>query len=326
MVERKDYTCAVGFSAVILRNLILLVSGRKWVERFVRNSRLTRKVVRRFIAGDTLAEAIKVSEDLVAKGFPVALDLLGENTTTPEEADAALNEYLQMLDAIHLSAYSGGWQPEKINIAIKLTQLGLDFDHEGCMRRVEQLLLKAKEYGNFVRLDMESSHYTDRTIECAILMNKKFGNVGTVLQSMLYRTPQDLELLIREYVRLRIVKGAYLEPKQLAYPKKTDTDEAYIKCMEKLLIDGRYPAIATHDKFIIESTLQFANANDIRPGRFEFQMLYGICRQMQSDLKKQGYTVRVYVPYGKSWYPYFTRRLAERPANLLFFIRSLFSK
>lgn len=311
---------------MILRNLILSLSGRKWVERFVRNSRITRGVVRRFIAGDKLEDAIRVSEELVAKGFPVALDLLGENTTTPAEADEALNEYLRMLDSIHASASSGGWQPERINIAIKLTQLGLDFDEEGCNQRVEKLLERAKEYGNFVRLDMESSAYTERTIQTAISMNKRFGNVGTVLQSMLYRTPQDLEQLIREYVRVRIVKGAYLESKEVAYPAKADTDVAYIESMKRLLIDGRYPAIATHDKRIIEETINFANENDIRPGRYEFQMLYGICRKLQNELKKQGYTVRVYVPYGRSWYPYFTRRLAERPANLFFFLRSFFSR
>ena len=311
---------------MILRNLILLLSNRKWVERFVRNSRLTRKVVRRFIAGDTLEDAIRVSEELVGKGFPVALDLLGENTANSEEADEALSEYLRLLDAIHSSSASGGWQPEKINIAIKLTQLGLDFDEEGCNRRVAVLLQRAKEYGNFVRLDMESSQYTDRTIGIAIAMNKRFGNVGTVLQSMLYRTPQDLEQLMREYIRIRIVKGAYLESIDDAYPKKADTDKAYVECVKRLLLDGRYPAIATHDKEIIDTTIALAKEQDIRPGRYEFQMLYGICRGLQNDLKKQGYTVRVYVPYGKSWYPYFTRRLAERPANLFFFLRSLISK
>ncbi|KAA0229004.1 MAG: proline dehydrogenase [Armatimonadetes bacterium] len=310
----------------MLRNVILSVAKRRLIENFVRNSSLTKRVVRRFIAGNCLDEAMPIVEGLVESGYKTSLDFLGEDTTNPEEADAALAEYLRVVDAIAASPHRGGWQPENINISIKLSQLGLLADFQGCGRRLIRLLEAAEKYRIFVRIDMESSSTVDATLELAEAAFCKHRNVGIVLQAMLHRTATDLDWAIARRIRVRLVKGAYLEPPAVALQKKSEVDAAYLQYAQRLALDGIFPAFATHDATLARAIADYADANAVGPGRFEFQMLYGIARRLQRDLKREGRIVRVYCPYGDSWYPYFTRRLAERPANLAFFLRSLFSR
>lgn len=311
---------------MLLRSAILSLSHNKAVEAFVRKSSLTRRVVRRFVAGENLEEAMGVANGLVQRGFKVSLDLLGEHVATEEEADAALHEYLRVLCAIRESPCYGGWMPEQINISVKLSQMGAHLGEAACASRLDRLLCAASDPPVFVRIDMEESALTDLTLRVFYSAFEKHRNVGIVLQSMLHRTIDDVEQAIRERARVRIVKGAYLEPPEIAHQKKRDVDEAYFQCATRLISDGVYPAIATHDHRMIARIESFAQSNGISSGRYEYQMLYGIRRRLQEQLKTAGKIVRVYVPYGNSWYPYFTRRLAERPANLLFFIRSLFAR
>ncbi|MGI8922998.1 MAG: proline dehydrogenase family protein [Fimbriimonadales bacterium] len=310
---------------MLLRSLILRVADRPWIERFIKNSWVTRGVVKRFIAGDSLEEAMAATDALAQKGFRVTLDLLGEHTKTEADANAAAGEYVEMLERIARSPHSGG-SPERINISIKLTQLGLLADTDRALERLEVLLSKAGENNNFVRIDMEDSDCTDRTLSVAAAAFKKRPNVGVALQSMLFRTGRDIEALIQLGMRVRLVKGAYLEPANVAHQRRDEVDAAYIACSYRLLAGGNFPAFGTHDGKIIERLSAYAKQHAIGQERYEFQFLYGIRRDLQEGLRKEGYGVRVYVPYGSSWYPYFTRRLAERPANLLFFLRSMFSK
>ena len=311
---------------MLFRSLILRVSSWKWVERFVRNSRIMRRVVKRFVAGDTLGEAIPVCEALAKEGYYVTLDLLGEHAAGPVDGDAALAEYEEILHRLGKSEFAGGWQPEKINISIKLTQLGLIEDEEKVAARLIQLLAVAKQYTNFVRVDMEESACTDRTLAAVIKGFEAHGNVGVAIQSMLLRSDKDVRMLNEKGIRLRLVKGAYLEPPEVARQTKAEIDDAYIALGKQMLENGTYPALGTHDDAIIKQLREYAAEKDIEPGNYEFQMLFGIRRPLQQSLKDDGVNVRVYVPYGTSWYPYFSRRLAERPANLLFFIRALFTR
>jgi proline dehydrogenase len=315
---------------MIGRSLILKTSALRPVEKLVRRSFLFRPVVKRFIAGDTLEEALQASEALLRRGFLISLDYLGENTASEEEALQAKATYIQMLHEIETCLARLRTEPgllredgkEPLNISIKLTQCGLDQGDEFAERNYREVLTAAGE--NFVRVDMESSAYTERTVRMIERVWQDHRNTGTVLQSYLYRTPQDLETMIRLGIRTRLVKGAYLEPPDVAYPQKAKVDEAYVSQAKTMLEEAHYPAFATHDKKIIDSIVQHASANKIEKSRFEFQMLYGIRRDLQDRLLAEGYNVRVYVPFGDSWYPYFTRRLAERPANALFILRSLF--
>ncbi|MEJ5169611.1 MAG: proline dehydrogenase family protein [Fimbriimonadales bacterium] len=301
-----------------MRALILKLAHLSAVENFVRNSRLFRGLVRRFIAGDTLEQALRVSEDLVRKGLLVTLDNLGENTTSEEEAHAAKRTYIEMLKAIASSGAASG-----TNISIKLTQCGLDLSDDLAKGILEEVLDAAAEHQNFVRVDMESSAYVDRTLNLMEAVFQTRKNTGTVLQSYLYRTPNDLERLLRIGMRVRLVKGAYLEPPTVAYRSKRDVDRAYVQLMERMLPSGIYHAIATHDERIIQHAKRFAERNGLSKDSFEFQMLYGIRRDLQESLVAEGYRVRVYVPFGDRWYPYFTRRLAERPANVLFILKAM---
>ncbi len=311
---------------MLFRSLILRVSSWKWVERFVRKSRIMRRVVNRFVAGDDLDQAMKVAEELSEQGYLVTLDLLGEHAAGPVDGDAAAAEYAQMLHRIAQSKYSGGSQPERINISIKLTQLGLIEEGEKCVDRLIALLKTAKQYGNFVRVDMEESKCTDRTLAAVIRGYEECGNVGVAIQSMLYRSRNDITLLNDRGMRIRLVKGAYLEAESEAFQEKSKVDEAYVALSKLLLQSGTYPAFGTHDDKIISVIRELAEEAGKGNSEYEFQMLFGIRRPMQASLKDDGYNVRIYVPYGSSWYPYFTRRLAERPANLFFFLRSLFGK
>jgi proline dehydrogenase len=311
------------------RTLVLKTSALPPVERLVRRSFLFRPLVHRFIAGDTLEEAIAASEQLLAKGLKVSLDNLGENTATEAEALAAKKTYIEMLQRIADVPAVRAWNAnpqgrEPLNISIKLTQCGLDQGEAFAERNYRDVLDVAKQLHNFVRIDMESSEYTERTMEMMGRVLPDYSNTGTVLQTYLYRTPEDVEKVIQWKARTRLVKGAYLEPAAVAFPEKEKVDQAYVTLAKRLLEAGEYPALATQDENIIHELNRFVAERGISKDRFEYQMLYGIRRDLQDGLAAEGYNVRVYVPYGDSWYPYFTRRLAERPANALFIAKSLF--
>lgn len=305
----------MGSSAVVIK-----LSNWTPVKSLVRKSFVFRGLVRRFIAGDSLDQALKIAEDLAARGFGVSLDYLGENTSSVEEANQAKATYIDMLERIAKSPCA-----PKTNISIKLTQCGLDIGRDFCVSTLKEVLSRAAELGLFVRVDMEGSTYTEQTVDIMADVFETHKNTGTVLQTYLFRTPKDVERLIGLGMRLRLVKGAYLEPATVAYPKKADVDQAYYDLTKKLLDSGIYHGLATHDEAIIKFACDYVQEKGIDKSKaFEFQMLYGIRRDLQESLLKEGYNVRVYLPYGDQWYPYFTRRLAERPANVLFILKSLF--
>jgi proline dehydrogenase len=300
----------------MLKDTMLFLARQDSIRRFVSSNPAARRVARRFIAGETIDEALEVARTLNRKHISVSLDHLGENVSDESEAEATARGYIQILDRIQASGVEA-------NISIKLTALGLDINEELCNQNVTCVLRHARDLHNFVRVDMEGSNYTQRTLDLVLNLRCEFDQVGTVMQSMLYRTPKDVAKLIEASTRVRLVKGAYLEPASVAYPKKADVDAAYIQLMHALLEQGVYPAIATHDERIIADACNFAEQSGISPARFEFQMLYGIRRDLQERLAGDGYNVRVYVPYGTQWYPYLTRRLAERPANLIFVLSNV---
>ena len=271
----------------------------------------------RFVAGETLDEALAVSRRLNAEGITVTLDHLGESVTSLEEAATARDVYVRTLSAIHDSGVRG-------NVSLKLTQFGLDFSCDQCLANVEQLVRCADSLGSFVRVDMESSEYTDRTLDLVENLHSKYPRVGVVIQAYLFRSKTDVERLCAGRIRVRLCKGAYLEPHSVAFARKADVDRNFIELMRLLLDRGEYPAIATHDPKMIEATKAYVNEKKISRDAFEFQMLYGIRRDLQRQLIAEGYRLRLYVPFGKAWYPYYMRRLAERPANVLFIVRNLF--
>lgn len=303
------------------RTLILTASSWRWVEALVQRSFLFRPVVRRFIAGVTLDEAMAQAESLVSRGFLVSLDCLGENTTTQDGAKESRDLYLQLLDRIRESPHR-----DFINISIKLTQCGLDLGDEIAEEHYRTLLQAAQPANTFVRVDMESSAYTKRTIRMLDRVWTTYKNTGTVLQSYLKRSPADVEHMIAIGARVRLVKGAYLEPESVAFQSKADVDRAFEQLGRRLLDKGVYPALATHDERLIKKLKRYAQEQGIGKDRFEWQMLFGIRRDVQESLLREGYSVRVYVPFGPSWYPYFTRRLAERPANVWFIFKALFQR
>ena len=295
----------------MLRGTLLYLADRRSIRQFVTHNRLGRSSARRFVAGETLEEAIQATRALNQRGLTVSLDHLGENVTDATEAASAAQDYSKILDAIKQSGLDA-------NISIKLTALGLDIDAALCEENVRQVLDRAKSYSIFVRVDMEGSAYTERTLNLVGKLREDYEGVGTVIQSYLYRSAKDVESLIAAKTRVRLVKGAYKEPPEIAYPHKEDVDRNYQQLMRLLLTHGNYPAIATHDVAMIQEAKTFASQNNIDKSRFEFQMLYGIRRDLQEQLIREGYNMRVYVPYGTQWYPYLTRRMAERPANLIF--------
>lgn len=314
---------------MLARNLVLKTAALGPIERTVRRSRTFRPLVRRFIAGDTLEEAIVASEALLAKGLTVTLDYLGENTHSEAEALEARATYLRMLDRIAEVPAVKAFYPtpdahEPLNISIKLTQCGLDQGEAFAEANYREVVARAAAVGTFVRIDMEASDYTARTVEIVERVLRDFKNTGTVLQSYLHRTDDDVERMIALGARVRLVKGAYLEPEAVAHTAKAKVDEQFVQQGKRLLEGGNYPALATHDESAIHEFNAFAQTKGIDKARFEYQMLYGIRRDLQESLRDQGYNVRVYVPFGDAWYPYFTRRLAERPANALFIVKSLF--
>jgi proline dehydrogenase len=279
-------------------------------------STLAQRFSARFVAGSTLDQAMAVCRELNSEGITVTLDVLGESISSVEEAAAARDAYLRTLSAIHEKGVQG-------NVSLKLTQFGLDLSAEVCRANVAQLVEKAAALNGFVRIDMESSEYTGRTLELVCDLHSKYRAVGTVIQAYLYRSKSDIEMLNERGIRVRLCKGAYLEPAGVAFPKKEQVDANYVELMQLLLDKGAYPGIATHDEKMIAATKAYVESRKISRDSFEFQMLYGIRRDLQRQLAKEGFRVRVYVPYGEAWYPYYMRRLAERPANVLFILRNL---
>jgi proline dehydrogenase len=297
----------------MLRNALLYLSSQPQVFHFVRHNRMAKGFASRFVAGETLDTALEAVKQLNSKGITATLDLLGESVRNEAEARESARSYIEMLDRIqkqHLDA----------NVSVKLTAMGLDISEDLCVANMQNILDRAREQQSFVRLDMESSEYTQKTLDLFYerLYPSYRGNVGIVLQSYLYRTSSDVEEANKASARVRLCKGAYKEPATVAYPEKKDVDESYLRCMRALLTNGHYPGIATHDEAFVRETKRFARETDIKPDQFEFQMLYGVRRDLQDKLVEEGFRLRVYVPFGTQWYPYLMRRLAERPANVAF--------
>ncbi|HEY2849763.1 MAG TPA: proline dehydrogenase family protein [Gemmatimonadaceae bacterium] len=297
----------------MLRNSLLYLSRQPRLFRLVRRNRLAKAMASRFVAGETVETAIAAVQRLNALGITASLDLLGESVTNEGEARAAGAQYVTLIDAIAKNRLDA-------NVSVKLTAMGQDISDDLCESIMTSILDRAHQHESFVRLDMEGSAYTTRTIDFfeKRLYPKYPDNVGIVLQSSLRRTWTDVERAIAIGCRVRLCKGAYLEPATVAFPAKADVDRNYITCMQALMTRGRYPGIATHDAEIISIAKAYAAENGIVRSRFEFQMLYGVRRDLQEQLARDGYRLRVYVPFGTQWYPYLMRRLAERPANLAF--------
>jgi proline dehydrogenase len=304
---------------MLSRTLVLKVAELPAFKRWIKHSRLTQGLIKRFIAGEDLETALRITRQLNQEGFLVALDYLGEDTHRVEDAEYAAEQYITLLEQIHKSGVNSC-------ISIKLTQLGLDLGDTIARRNLEKVLAAARELNNFVWVDMESSKHTQAILDLFCELYPHYPHSGTVLQSYLYRTPQDLERLIALGARIRLVKGAYAEPKEVAYPDKRSVDRQFKIQMELLLKKGNEPAIATHDTRLISHAKRYSAELGLGKTQFEFQLLYGISRELQKRLVAEGYRTLIYVPYGEQWYPYFSRRLAERPANLYFILRSLFRK
>ncbi|MCS7191302.1 MAG: proline dehydrogenase family protein [Fimbriimonadales bacterium] len=304
---------------MLSRALVLRVAELPAFKHWIKHSRMTQGLVKRFIAGEDVETALQVARQLNSEGFLVALDYLGEDTRRIEDAEQAAAQYITLLERIDAS---------KVNacISIKLTQLGLDLGHSIARQNLEKVLAAARDLNNFVWVDMESSKHTQAILDLFCEMFPHYPNSGTVLQSYLYRTPQDLERLLGLGARIRLVKGAYAEPRDVAYPDKKSVDRQFKIQMERLLERGKEPAIATHDVRLINHAKRYAAELGLEKSQFEFQLLYGISRELQKQLVAEGYRTLIYVPYGEQWYPYFSRRLAERPANLYFVLKSLFRK
>jgi proline dehydrogenase len=279
-------------------------------------SPLAERVTSRFVAGSTLERELVVCQKLNADGYLTTLDHLGESVSSLEEAERSRDAYLTALDQIaRLNLPS--------TVSIKLTQLGLDFSEPAGRAAVECLVARAKSMGRMVEVDMESSQYAERTLALVTELHAKYGSVRAVIQAYLYRSEKDIQNLCRQSIPVRLCKGAYRESPEVAFPRKRDVDANYIRLMLELLDHGAYPAIASHDENILRRAIGYVRERNIGADRFEFQMLYGVGRELQRRLVADGFRLRLYVPYGNAWYPYFMRRLAERPANVLFLARNL---
>jgi proline dehydrogenase len=300
-----------------VRSFFLFLSRLRMLRRWMETSPLARRLSTRFVAGESLEQALEVAKRLKSEGITVTLDHLGESVATPEEASAARDAYLRVIDAQRAAGL-------ECNVSLKLTQFGMDISYEQCLANVEQLVQKAVQNGGFVRVDMESSEYVDRTLRLVRDLHARYGGVGTVIQAYLLRSRADIEALNQGGIRVRLCKGAYLEPAAVAFPEKREVDRNYFELTQLLLDNGTYPAIATHDEALIGAIERYVAEHKIARDAFEFQMLYGIRRDLQARLVKDGYRLRLYVPFGQAWYPYYMRRLAERPANVVFILRNLF--
>jgi proline dehydrogenase len=301
----------------MFRSFLFYLSERENPKKLLMGNPLGRRLASRFIAGEESSDALRVVSRLNADGFRVTLDYLGESVKEAAAAEGACEAYLNLLDQLAAENLDS-------HVSVKLTQLGLAIDEELARRSLARLAESAARYRNFVRVDMEGSAFTDATLRVFCSVDAPRDRLGIAIQAYLRRTPADVDELLRRGVRIRLVKGAYNEPSDVALIRKRDVDMSYQKLMEKLLVSGIYHAIATHDERLIAAAEAFARERRIAPENFEFQMLYGIRRRLQRTLIQRGWRVRLYVPYGREWYPYFMRRLAERPANLLFLMRNLF--
>jgi len=317
----------------MLRSFLIYLSKAAWAQKLVTSWSFAWRTASRFIAGTKLEDAMRVVRELNAKGINATLDHLGEHTSTPEEAQQATDDIFATLDAI------GADTNARANVSIKLTQIGLGLDESLCAQNLERIVARAKQNNTFVRVDIEDTPYTDKTINLYYRIREKgYTNMGMAVQSYLYRAEADTRRMVGDNTTIRLVKGAYQEPADKAFPKKADVDANY-DLLTKILIDGSLanktqlsadgrippiPAIASHDEKRIAFAKQYAEKSGLPKDGMEFQMLYGIRRDLQEQLVKEGYCVRVYVPFGTHWYPYFMRRLAERPANIWFFISNFF--
>jgi len=308
----------------MLRSLLLYLSRARWAKSLVTHFGPARRTALRFVAGETLQEAIEVARHLNNEGLDVTLDYLGESVTDEQGALQATEAYLDMLDAI---AEAG----VRATASLKPTQLGLDIREALCLSNIRRILERARETGNHITIDMESSEYTDSTLEIFRTLRQEFDNVGTVIQAYLYRSEDDMKALAAEGAFVRLCKGAYKEPADRAFPDKADVDANYVRLTELYLSEearatGAYLAIATHDEKMLDAAKAYIRAHDIPVDHFEFQMLYGIRPRLQTQLRDDGFKVRIYVGYGTEWYPFFMRRLAERPANLWFIVSNFFRR
>ena len=294
------------------------MSRNKGFRQFSERSAVGKKLSSRFVAGMTVEAALEAAAQMNAEGISVSLDSLGESVTEVAQAHQSASIYHEVLDAIQTRGL-------KANVSVKLTQIGMDLDPELAESIVRGMLVHAEEANTFVRLDMEGSEYTEATVEMTERLNERWpGRVGTVLQAYLYRTADDAKRLVEQGIRIRLCKGAYKEPAELAFPDKTDVDRNYTDLMIYLASSGVFCGMATHDEKIIDAMRQVVEKTGLAKDQFEFQMLFGVRRDLQRKLAAEGYGVRVYIPFGPEWYPYFMRRLAERPANVLFLAKNFF--
>jgi proline dehydrogenase len=302
----------------MLRQGFIFLSQSDLARRFVTHAPFASAAARRFVAGETVDDAVRAARELNEAGMTVTLDYLGESVSDRAEATAAADQYLEIIDRIVAEKIDG-------NVSLKLTQMGQDIDEDFLRENVGRILDRARDHDMFVRFDMESSEYVQPTLDFFDrVWEDGYRNTGIVLQSMLRRTEADVVAANQRGARVRLCKGAYAEPETVAFPHKKDVDANYVRCAQLLLDQGVYPGIATHDEAMIDATRAFARQHDIAPDRFEFQLLYGVRRDLQKRLVGEGYRVRVYIGFGTAWYPFFMRRLAERPANVLFIARQLF--
>jgi proline dehydrogenase len=300
----------------VLRAVLLGLSGNGTVRRWIETSPLANRLTSRFVAGRSIDQETEVIERLRRENMLATVDYLGENVGSVEEAARTRDTYLAILDRItRLGAGA--------TLSIKLTQFGLSISKEICTNNVDPLVARAKELGTSVEIDMESSAYVDPTLEVVSAMHARYGRVRSVIQAYLHRSEKDVECLCSERIPIRLCKGAYKEPPGAAFQKKIEVDRNYVRLMNVILERGTYPAIATHDEQMVNETLSTVKSRGITPDQFEFQMLYGIRRDLQKRIVAAGYRLRLYVPYGDAWYPYFMRRLAERPANVMFLVRNM---
>ena len=302
---------------MLSRSILLFLARQRWLRQAVEAAPIGRGMVHRFVAGESLDAALAVCRQLEAAGMTATLDHLGENVTNLAEAEASLAEYLAAWEGIKKAGLSA-------DTSLKLTQFGLDLSTEVCIRLVSRLAEAARSAGRRIEIDMESSAYTDRTLGVVEAVHKEFGNVRAVVQAYLYRSEKDVERLCHLGVPIRLCKGAYLEPGEKAFPEKAQVDANYVKLMHYLIQNGTEPAIATHDEAMIAESLKALKEKGLPREGYEFQMLYGVRRDLQQRLARDGHRLRVYVPYGREWYPYFMRRLAERPANVWFLMKNAF--
>ena len=316
----------IWFAEAWMRHTLLYLSTAAWARKLVSSIPVAQRMARRFVAGETIDDAVAITRELNSKGMPVTLNYLGESVSNTYEAMDARDEILRLLNRIHEEGLDA-------NVSVKPSQLGLELDEQLALDNLRILLERAHSLDNKIRIDMEDSAVVDATLDIyhALRYHYGFDNVGVVIQSYLYRSEEDVRELIAEGAWVRLCKGAYMEPAEIAFSDKVDTDENYVYLTEMLLSEearrnGVHMALATHDEKMIQAGLEYAETNDIDRASFEIQMLFGVRRELQESLSSQGYQVRIYTGYGAAWYPYFVRRLAERPANLWFIISNFLKR